>query len=81
MKIRLGNGASGAVREESKASSPILATASENPGQLLRGNDLQLGIGAIGGLFVGTPSAELRRMPEAISLHVVVGHFDNQFGA
>ena len=42
-------------------------------------NNFQLVVSAIGRLFVGTPSAELRGMAEAVALHVVVGDFDHQF--
>ena len=45
--------------------------------QFLRGDNFQLGKGTIAGLFVRSPSAELRGVPEAISLHVIVSNFDN----
>jgi hypothetical protein len=49
----------------------------ENLRQFLRRNNFKLGVGTIAGLFVRSPSAELRRVPEAISLHVVISNFYN----
>src|SRR3984957_12720851 len=49
----------------------------KNCRQFLRRNNFKLGVGTIAGLFVRSPSAELRRVPEAISLHVVVSNFYN----
>ena len=49
----------------------------ENCRQFLRRNNFKLGGGTIAGLFVGSPSAELRRVPKAISLHVVIRNFYN----
>src|SRR5258706_9835654 len=58
-----------------------LPTRGENRCQFLRRNDFELGVRAVAGLLVGSPSAELRRMTEAASLHVVVSDFHHQFGA
>ena len=52
----------------------------ENYGEFLRGNYLELGIGAIAGLLVGSPPAEVCHVTEAASLHVLVSDFQNQFG-
>jgi len=49
----------------------------KNCRQFLRRNNFKLGVGTIAGLFVRSPSAELRRVPEAISLHVIVSNFYN----
>ena len=38
-----------------------------------------LGVGTVAGLFVRSPPAKLRRVPEAISLHVIVSNFYDQF--
>src|ERR1700683_2215929 len=51
----------------------------KNCRQFLRSNNFELGIGTIAGIFVRAPSAELCRMPEATSLHVIVSNFYNQF--
>ena len=44
----------------------------------MRRHDLELLERAVGRLLVGSPSTELRRVTEAISLHVVVGDFNHQ---
>jgi hypothetical protein len=49
----------------------------ENCRQFLGTNNFKLGVGTIAGLFVRSPSAELRRVPEAISLHVIISNFYN----
>lgn len=49
----------------------------KNCRQFLRRNNFKLGVGTITRLFVRSPSAELRRVPEAISLHVIVSNFYN----
>src|SRR5438093_326887 len=49
--------------------------------QLLRRNNFELRIGAVGWLLVRAPSAELCRMSEAVALHVVVSHLDHQLGS
>src|SRR6267378_2300121 len=58
-----------------------LAAGRENRCQLLRWNDFELGVGAVAGLFVRSPSAELRCMTEAASLHVVVSDLHHQLGS
>ena len=45
--------------------------------QFLGRNNFKLGVGTIAELFVRSPSAELRRVPEAISLHVIISNFYN----
>jgi hypothetical protein len=45
---------------------------------VLAGNDFELVVGAIGRLFVRSPSAKLRRMTET-ALHMVVSDFHYQF--
>ena len=47
----------------------------------MRGHDFELRIGAVRGLFVRTPSAKSRHVPEAAALHVLVGNFDDKLGA
>ena len=42
------------------------------------GDDLELRVGAVGGLLVGAPAAELRGVAEAGALHVVVGDLDDE---
>ena len=49
--------------------------------QLLGRDYFELGIGAVGGLLVGAPAAELRDVAEAGALHVLVGDLDDQFRA
>src|SRR5437660_8613562 len=58
-----------------------LTTGGENRCQLLRRYDFELSVGAVAGLFVRSPSAKLRGMTEAASLHVVVSDFHHQFGS
>src|SRR5688572_14094907 len=58
----------------------LSAAAREDHRQLRRCNNFKLVIGAVARLFVRTPSAELRRVTEAIALHVIVSDFDNQLG-
>ena len=57
-----------------------LVTTRENCCELLRRNYFELGISAVDRLFVWPPSAEVRHMTEAASLHVLVSDFHNQFG-
>src|ERR1700746_3437467 len=57
------------------------ATLRENRRQLLRRNHLKLRIRAVAGLLILAPSAELRRVAEPVSLHVVVSDFHHQLGA
>jgi hypothetical protein len=56
-----------------------LAGAAENCHQLLRRYYFQLRVGAVLRMLVGAPSAKLRHVAEAIALHMLVSHFDNQF--
>ena len=58
-----------------------LASFREDRRELLRRHDFQLIECAIRGLFVGTPPAELRRVPKTRSLHVVVCDFDHELRA
>lgn len=83
MMIRRANGAAreGAARERNdKEQAADLATVRENCCELLRWNYLELGISAVDRLLVWSPSAEVRHMTEAASLHVLVSDFHNQFG-
>jgi hypothetical protein len=80
MMIRRANGVvrEGAARERNdKRQAADLATMRENGCELLRWNDLELGISAVDRLFVWSPPAELRHMTEAASLHVLVSDFYN----
>jgi hypothetical protein len=65
--------------EEEKGKRLRLALPSlrKNCRQFLWRNNFKLGVGTIARLFVRSPSAELRRVPEAISLHVVISNFYN----
>src|ERR1700716_320049 len=74
----------GITQEKSREQGLIgagLATRGKNRCQLLRWNDFELGVGAVAGLFVRSPSAELRCMTEAASLHVVVSDLHHQLGS
>ena len=53
----------------------------EDRPKLVRRDDLELGEGAVARLLVRAPAAELRRVPEAHSLHVIVGDLDDQLRA
>src|SRR5947208_16880838 len=55
------------------------SAATENGFEFLRRHYLELRIGAIARLLVGTPPAKLGRVPETIALHMIVGDFDDQF--
>src|SRR5580692_8739670 len=74
MMIRRGNSASdGRTSERNSSFQPAdLATTRENGCKFLWRNYLELGIGAVDRLFVRSPSAEMRHMTEAASLHVLV---------
>src|ERR1700734_1297974 len=63
--------------EEEKGKRVRLPSLRKNCRQFLRRDNFKLRVGTIAGLLVRSPSAELRRMPEAISLHVVVCNFYN----
>src|SRR5690349_24669464 len=56
-------------------------TSSEDRGQLVRGNDLELRIGAVGRALVAPPAPKLRRVPKAAALHMVVGYLDDELRA
>src|SRR5215469_12060385 len=58
-----------------------LTSGRKDRGQFLRGNHLELSIRTIRRLLVRSPAPKLCRVPEAISLHVIVGDFDHQFRA
>ena len=46
--------------------------------ELVRGDDIQLGIGAVVRLLVAAPAPELRRMAEAVPLHMLVRDLDDE---
>ena len=75
--IRRGNSASDGSKRNERAD---LEASRENFSEFLRRNYFELGIRAIAGLFVRPPPAEVRHMPEAASLHVLISDFHNQFG-
>src|SRR5207249_5846772 len=54
--------------------------AGENHRQLFWRNDFELVIGAVAWLLVRAPPAKLRRVTEAVALHVVISDFDDQLG-
>src|SRR5215510_14983334 len=94
MKIQRANGASGtrpstnaveqsgAVErlERFKSTLRSSAAARKNCGQLFWWNDFELLICAVTRLLVRAPPAKLRRVTEAVALHVVVSDFDYEFG-
>src|SRR5438045_9221137 len=55
-------------------------TSREDLCQLVRWHDLELRIRAVTRTLVATPAAELRRVPKAASLHVVVRHLGDELG-
>src|SRR5205807_1351797 len=56
-------------------------TCREDLGQLVRWHDLGLRICSVSRAIVATPAAELRRVPKAASLHVIVRHLGDELGA
>ena len=44
-------------------------------------NDLELLVGAVLGCLVGAPAAEVREVPEAVALHVLIGDLDHKLDA
>src|SRR5262249_939731 len=48
--------------------------------QLVRGDDLELGVCAVGRLLVVAPAPKLRRVAEPRALHVFVGDLDDELG-
>ncbi len=56
------------------------AAGSENFHQFLRRDDFQLRVGAVFGLLVDAPSAELGHVAKAAALHVFVSHLNHQLG-
>src|SRR5215471_8137823 len=52
----------------------------EDGSQFLGWDHFELGVGAVAGLFVRSPSAELRHVTEAAALHVLVRNFYYEFG-
>ena len=56
------------------------AAGSENLLQFLRGNNLQLCVGAFARIFFCSPSAKVSHVAKAIPLHVLVSYFDNELG-
>src|SRR5262249_33125611 len=48
--------------------------------QLVRGDDLELGVCAVGRLLVVAPAPKLRRVAEPRALHVFVGDLDGELG-
>jgi hypothetical protein len=52
----------------------------ENRRQFFGRNDFKLGVRAVARRFVRAPAAKLRRVAEAVALHVVVSDFDDQLG-
>src|SRR5712691_7110510 len=85
MMMPRGNGVNCARNAHRKKNSNRLAPSSaagrENRRQLLGRNNFELGIGAVVRLFVHAPSAKLRSVSKAASLHVVVGDFDHQLAS
>ena len=65
---------SGSARSSEKY---VSAAARENLRQFLRGDHLELRVGAVLRALVGPPALEVRHVPEAISLQVLVVHLDD----
>jgi hypothetical protein len=65
---------------EVRSAQSRLAASGENRGQFMRRNNFELGISAVARLLVVAPSSEMRHVPEAGALHMLVRDFDNQFG-
>ncbi len=83
-RVNGGNGTRGKQKKKKKnrsAAGAGLATGGKNRFQFLWRNDFELGVCAVAGFFVRSPSAELRRMPEAASLHVVVSDLHHKLGS
>ena len=68
------------ARKSGKLHDAQLATASENLLQFLRGYNLQLRVGTFARIFIESPSAKVSHMAKAISLHMLIRHFDNKLG-
>src|SRR5258708_22761737 len=85
MKIRRANGGLGVIQNviPKKTNSWLLrsAAARENLHQFLRGNDLELTVGAVARLLVGAPSAKMRGMTKPGALHVLVSDFNHKLRA
>src|SRR5882762_8830841 len=79
MTIRHANGGKGA-RKKRKLTGAGLAPRRKNRRQFLRRNHFELVVSAVAGFFVRSPSAKLRCMTEAVSLHVVVSDFHDELG-
>src|SRR5262249_32583751 len=58
----------------------VLTAMGEDGCQFLGWDHFELGVGAVAGLFVLSPSAELRHVTEAAALHVLVPNFYYEFG-
>src|SRR5450755_75718 len=59
----------------------ISAVAGKDRNQLLRWNQIKLGVSTIGGSSVAAPPAKAGHVPETRTLHVFVFDFHDQFGA
>src|SRR6267378_436476 len=55
------------------------SAAGENRGQLLGGNHFELRISAVARLLIHAPPPEMRHVPEAKALHVLVSDLGHQF--
>ena len=58
-----------------------LEATCEHGAELVRWDHFKLGVRAGGGWFVQTPPSELGYVAEAVALHVLVGDFEDEFGA
>ena len=54
------------------------ASASKDLRELVRRDDFELGVRAVGRALVGAPPAEVRGVTKTAALHVVVSHLDHQ---
>src|SRR5262245_17810888 len=52
----------------------------EDRGELVRRDDFELRVGAVGRLLVGAPAPEVRDVAEARALHVIVRDLDDELG-
>ena len=57
-----------------------LPSGGKNRRQLVGRNDFELIEGTVLWALVGAPTAKLRRVPEAVALHMVVGDLDDELG-
>src|SRR5213593_2842244 len=81
MTIRRVSGVRRALRRTRREPIPRGSPAAgEDRHQLLWRNHFELSIGTVARLLVRAPSSKMRHVTKAGSLHMLVSHFDHQFG-